>query len=229
MRAERRTPNAESRLDLSTLIAGCRLMQCGGYTVTQSLLTDTQLRALQEDAAACAPHAVRMRLDESRDCEGRGGQPARAYRYAEGTGLQYEILTAPAFLRALTELVGLRLEALGAGTYSFYDEEGDFLALHRDVEACDAALVTCLGNEPHRGGGLLRLHPRLADPSFRIIDTSPNASHAAIDLDLTPGESALLLGGIIPHEVTPTVADQRRVVSIACYRITGPLESFETP
>jgi hypothetical protein len=204
-------------------------MRCGGYAVTRSLLTETQLLALREDAGARAAHAVRMRLDESRDCEGRGGQPARAYRYAEGTALQHGIVTGPAFIGALTELVGLRLETLGAGTYSFYDEEGDFLALHRDVEACDAALITCLGNGPHRGGGLLRLHPRLADPSVRVIDVLPRANHAAIDLDLTPGESALLLGGIIPHEVTPTVADQRRVVSIACYRITGPLESFDTP
>jgi hypothetical protein len=40
----------------------------------------------------------------------------------------------------------------------------------------------------------------------------------AVDLTLVPGESALLLGGIIPHEVTPIASGQQRTMSVMCFR-----------
>ena len=38
-------------------------------------------------------------------------------------------------------------------------------------------------------------------------------------IPLRPGETALLLGGLVPHEVTPVAAGQDRIVAIHCYQL----------
>jgi len=42
---------------------------------------------------------------------------------------------------------------------------------------------------------------------------------AATPVPLDPGQTVALLGGIVPHEVTPMAADQERIVAVMCYRM----------
>jgi hypothetical protein len=40
---------------------------------------------------------------------------------------------------------------------------------------------------------------------------------AHIDISLDRGQTAVLLGGIVPHEVLPMAAHQHRTISVVCF------------
>ena len=42
-------------------------------------------------------------------------------------------------------------------------------------------------------------------------------------MPLTRGETIVLLGGILPHEVIPMAEGQERIVSVMCYRALIPV------
>ena len=115
----------------------------------------------------------------------------------------------------------------GHGSYSYYENAGDFLDLHRDKLACDVAVITCLQlkDTPERNasGGLL-VYPALAEESLSCVRSS--GVTAGIRILLSPGDTIVLLGGIVPHEVTPMMPGQERTVSLMCYRmLSAPSES----
>ena len=119
----------------------------------------------------------------------------------------------------LSKLCNVRLTPLGGrGTYSFYAQTGDYLDIHRDIEACDVAVITCLYNAPQlnaRGGALCLYPSRLFEP-LSIVRSTPD--EGAVIVNLEAGQTLIMFGGIIPHTLLPVSAGQTRIVSVLCYR-----------
>src|SRR5262249_20313451 len=100
------------------------------------------------------------------------------------------------------------------GSYSYYVRPGDHLGLHRDIEECDVAVITCLCETG--GSGALQLYPdRVSEPLSRIR-TTPRKGRRTIRL--RAGETIVLLGGYVPHVTTPMGPRQKRIISALCYR-----------
>jgi hypothetical protein len=80
------------------------------------------------------------------------------------------------------------------------------------------AIIMCL---IHSGGdakrGVLLLYPQFSrEPLSAARDAG---RESAVPTDLAPGQSIVLLGGLIPHEIVAMDAAERRVVSVMCYRV----------
>ena len=149
----------------------------------------------------------------------RGGAPARHFRSVAGGPVQEAFYNSPVMLEFLRELCNVVLAPLGGrGTYSFYAQTGDYLAIHRDIEFCDVAVITCLYNGPRHDadGGALCLYPsRLFEP-LSVVRSTPG--EGAVLVNLEPGQTIIMFGGIIPHTLLPVSAGQTRIVSVLCYR-----------
>lgn len=143
---------------------------------------------------------------------GRGGTPSRACTVASASPAHLEIHAAPDLKAFLSAQAGVPIVTAGGGSYSWYEERADFLALHRDIVGCEATLATCLFASPGRGG--LVVHPSQIGQALE-----PVAAGHGVRVDLAPGDTLLLLGGFVPHEVTPMDAGQTRLVSLMCYRV----------
>jgi hypothetical protein len=193
------------------------LMQHGGYMVVNPFVTERVWKALLAEAYD-TEKAHRTISPGAADVSWRGGNPARAYRAQAGGQVQYSIYGAPAMIAMLARLTGIQVVPAGRGSYSYYERPGDFLALHRDIVTCDIAVITCLHDDPAiQGGGRLVLYPEYIHQPLSAIRShpSPRATH----VHLQPGQTIILLGGFVPHALTPVVARQQRVVSIMCYRV----------
>jgi len=152
--------------------------------------------------------------------EERGGNPSRAFAAAQAGQVHWNFFSGAAMVNAVTKACGLDVEPSGGGTYSYYEQPGDFLALHRDIENCELTVITCLGDTgpAHRSGVLLVYPEHISRP----LDTARQAGRTAgIAAPLRAGQSAALLGGFVPHEVFPMADGQERIVSVMCYRISG--------
>ena len=122
---------------------------------------------------------------------------------------------------ALSRICGVEVALIGGGTYSYYENAGDFLALHRDVVKCDVAVITCLSlRVPDLSAGGMHVYPEyIREPLSRVRAAGRDAGRAA---PLARGETIVLFGGILPHEVIPMAAGQERIVSVMCYRALIP-------
>ncbi len=215
------TAEAESaleRMQLPCSLAESRLVGNGGISVVRGLLSEGLLEALRLDAQAIAPTARRGSWSGPNREDWRGGKPSRAMAGMSAGAVQYEIFGAAAMAEAVADICGFRVRCSGAGSYSWYLEAGDHLALHRDILACDVALITCLERTGPGAGidGTLCVYP---DALWRPLRDVRKDARVAAPMD--PGDTAVLAGGIVPHEVTPSVAGQRRVVSIVCFRLAS--------
>jgi hypothetical protein len=211
-----------------------RLFAAGGYLVVRGLFDEKTLQDLLEEAALARIESERMLVAESDGTEGRGGYPARAYRSGAGGELHWGLHGCQQMAETLAGVCGLDVSASGRGTYSYYEQTGDFLALHRDVLQCDIAIITsltrCTTDCP--AGELIVYPDLLREP----LSTARAAGRSAgISVPLDRGHTMILLGGILPHEVAPTSPGQERIVVINCYRASTatPSEpgsfSLETP
>jgi hypothetical protein len=198
-------------------LASSRIWAEGGYLVVPGLIGPDLLGALRAEAEHVRPGGERATVAGSDDTEGRGGSPARAFRSAPGGTMHWGLHGSPQMAEALSQICNIAIAATGGGTYSFYEQEGDFLALHRDVIGCDIATITCLfqGHPDRMAGGLL------AYPNYfrrTLSEVRAAGREAGVRVSLDPGETVILLGGLVPHEVTPAAAGQDRIVAINCYR-----------
>jgi hypothetical protein len=191
------------------------LMQRGGCLFIDNLLPSNLLTALCAEANERQDEARRTAWAGSVQVDWRGGEPARSYAGVTGGPTQTSIFAAPNLATYLSELCGLQLTMAGVGSFSYY-EPGDFLALHRDIVACDITLLTCLRDtaaaaSDRRG---LRIYPAYARVPLTQLRSEEAPAH--IDVHLDRGQTAVLLGGIVPHEVLPMAAHQQRTVSVVC-------------
>src|SRR5207248_10974683 len=95
---------------------------------------------------------------------------------------------------------------------------GHFLAIHRDILQCDVASITCLSTRATSGlTGELTIYPSFICEPLSMVRAAGRQYGTVVALDR--GHTVILLGGLVPHEVTPTCIGQSRIVAINCYRI----------
>ncbi|MGH9451988.1 MAG: hypothetical protein ACRD11_15870 [Terriglobia bacterium] len=210
--------------ELPKQITESRVYRAGGYLLIPGLIDEPTLRELIAEAQTVRLHARRTALHESDNTEGRGGNPARAYRTGPGGNLQWRLCGSPAMTETIAAVCGIAVEPTGGGSYSYYEQRGDFLALHRDIVTCDLAMLTCLAQNAADGsaGGLL-VYPKHAHEPLSSARAASRA--AAVRLWSGRGDTVALLGGIVPHEVVPMAPRQERIISVMCYRACPRSES----
>jgi hypothetical protein len=193
------------------------LLASGGYLVVRGLFDEETLQGLSAEADVARAKAERMLVADSDGTEGRGGFPARAYLAAPSGDLHWGLHGCQQMAETLRRLCGFEVFATGGGTYSYYDQAGDFLAVHRDVLQCDVAVITSLTPCSVDGStGELVVYPEFIQEPLSAVRAAGRASGTSVPLDR--GHTIILLGGILPHEVAPTCSGQERIVSINCYR-----------
>lgn len=205
--------------DVSPALLASPLLQSGGAGVFQGVLDEAGRQALLSEALGLLPGALESRVDVPDTHEGRGGTPARKFLSAPGGPVQDAFYTAPWMITFLQQVTGLPVEPTGErGTYTFYVRSGDYLALHRDVERCDLAVITCLHDDSvtEAGGGTLRIYPHHLNQPLSAVRAQPIGF---VNVQLLPGHTAVLYGGVIPHEVLPVAPRQQRIVSVLCYHV----------
>lgn len=149
-------------------------------------------------------------------------QPRRHLYSAPGGPIQQKYYHDPALLRFLSAETDLSLKPkTERGSYSYYLQPGDFIGLHRDSVGCDLAVLTVLYDssaQTEKAGGLLIYCDRI-DESIYSIRKSP--SYGTEFVKMLPGQTLLLLGGLIPHRLIPVRSEQFRIISALCFQIQG--------
>jgi hypothetical protein len=189
-----------------------------GFVVTDAIPDVATLDAMRQEAWAAYATADRQECDTSDEEDGRGGMPRRRLFSAGAGPAQDAFYHDPALSEQLSGVCGMRVRPSGSrGSYSYYASEGDFLDLHRDVETCDVTLITVLHDttDTTSGSGALVLYPDRLDEPLSEIRATPD--DGAAPLKLMPGQSIILLGGVVPHYVAPVEAGQARVISALCF------------
>lgn len=201
---------AEERLTSSALVEG------GGFAVTR-MLSDRARGALAREALRVYPAAEVWRLDRSTDERSACGDPARLLEMSAGGPVLERLYAAGAVRRLLRRLTGIDWQPSGpAGSYSYYRRPGHHLGLHRDVDYCGLALITCVldrGAPPAGASGVLQLWP-----GRELADVRRDPEPGRVDVRLRPGESVVLLGGAVPHAVAPMGAGHVRIVAPLCFK-----------
>ncbi len=189
-----------------------------GWFVVERLLADHDVEALAAEAATAHATATVQRTDRPSDEDaGPRGQPARWLESATGGPLLEAFYNAPLLADHLADLTGVRWRPSGSNaTYSYYRAAGHHLDLHRDVDECDLAVITCL---QRTGAGLpaLDLYPSAGHRSLSAIRAAP--ADGAVSVDLAAGESLVLLGGFVAHRLPPLGAAHVRVVAPMCFTL----------
>ena len=215
---------------LRARLGGSLLARGGGALVVQ-LLDASVLHAFDREAQMCRTDVQSHRVEQHDGEEDRGGAPDRWLESAPGGPELRALYASAGVAELLTSLTAIRwTPSGGAGTYSYYCRAGHYLGLHRDVVECDLALIVCIsdsGAASPREAGTLCIYPgRAAEPLSRI---RAEPARGSVEVRLRPGEAALLLGGIVPHRVSPTAPGQLRVVAPLCFSPVERVEAVKLP
>ena len=190
-----------------------KLMERGGVAIVRGLLGETLQAQLLTEARERLAGAERF-VTGNRNLAWRGGEPARKYRATAAGVCQYGIFSSKGMVEAIAEICGCAVTSSGTGSYSYYHEVGDYLGLHRDIELCEVATITCLEDDGPEGRGGLRAYPEyVGRPLAAIYEECPRG----LEVGARAGDTIVIAGGMVPHEVTPVVEGQRRTVALACF------------
>lgn len=196
------------------------LMRQGGCAIYDHLPGVAACARLLEEASRCLRGAVISTIATSDGGEVRGGNPARRFISAGGGEAQTEFYHAPETARFLSGTCNAPVRPTGGGgTYTYYARPGDHLALHRDIETCDLAVITCLLDRHRRGsgGGLTRYYPARQNEPLPRIRATPDVGVVSVRLPV--GSTMVMFGGLIPHLIEPLGSGELRIVSILCFRV----------
>jgi hypothetical protein len=195
------------------------LGSAGGVAVFDGLPDADMCAALAAEAYAVYPGSNRQDLDREDRSEGRGGIPPRAMQTASGGPVQEALYAAPWLRAFLAAQCGARIvPSANRGSYSYYVRPGDFLGTHLDVDSCDVTLITVLydDTDPRDPAGGLAVYPHAIGMPLGRVRAAPDAGVALIKA--WPGQSIVLLGGLVPHCVVPLGPEGQRVISALCFR-----------
>lgn len=205
--------------EIPPVIRSSALMKRGGFDVfsgiadefiRKNLLAEAlEQQKVMSDSIVFAPDPEEI----------RGGAPRRKFLSSAGGDFQREFYHSQWLINFLRGLTTPFLRPTGDyGTFSHYSRAGDFLEIHRDIAACDVALITCLENVfgEDKTGGKLCLYPNRTGELLSEIRASSKAG--AYPILLEEGETIIFYGGIIPHALLPVAQDQKRIVSVLCYQ-----------
>jgi hypothetical protein len=189
-----------------------------GFAVVDAIPDPVTFDAMRAEAWEAYDTADRQECDTDDGEELRGGMPRRRLFSAGAGPAQDHFYHDLRLAQSLSDLCGVTVTRSGSrGSYSYYMSDGDCLDLHRDVETCDVTLITCLhdSSDPLSPVGALVVYPdRIAEP---LSEIRARPDDGAVALKLMPGQSIVLLGGVVPHRVLPVVAGQARVISALCF------------
>ena len=193
-------------------LARSPLVRHGGVLTTR-ILGSAQLAALAADAWSSHANAAESRREVPSDDR---GDPDRWLESATGDDALQQFAASEAVIDALVRATGVPWEPAGPGSWSYYRQEGHYLGLHRDLAVCDVAVISCVVDQGARpSSGLLRAWPTRARESLETLRADPGRG---VDLRLRAGETVILLGGVVPHCVTPLDAGHLRIVAPLCYQ-----------
>lgn len=211
-------------------LAGSPLVRAGGWRV-ERLLTGRALAALAAESRSCHGGATESVVAEPHDDDPRRGHPDRRLESAPGGPVLRALYSSPVLHGLLARLTGAAWEPSGLqATYSYYRAPGHYLGLHRDVDVCDLAVIACVADDgpgaqvglddddPAGGGatsGVLHVYPGRAGDALAAIRADRRGGSA---VPVVPGEAVVLLGGVVPHEVSPVAPRRCRVVAPLCFR-----------
>lgn len=180
---------------------------------------DVSLAAAIPPAHESGTPAVTSIADGTRVEPSVGDGNCRVIRLLSEAGrrLLADFVTAPELLDTLYKLTGQRWAPRNSAgfSYTFLRTAGHNNGLHRDVEACELSLVTCLDHQPGDGGDLLLYPERVAEPLSAIRATP---EQGCVRLRLQPGETLVMFGKEIPHRVTSIGAGRTRITVATCYK-----------
>jgi hypothetical protein len=202
---------------LARLAAG-PLARAGGVAVFAGVPDALTCEALVHEAHRAYPGSSRQVLSHDDEAQGRGGMPSRALHTAGGGEVQDALYASPALHAFLSSQCGQPIVPSGTrGSYSYYVEPGDFLGLHLDVDTCDVTLITVLQDDtdPNDPGGGLAVFPGALGAPLGHVRASRGAGMTVVKA--RPGESIVILGGLVPHQVLPLGAHGQRVISALCF------------
>lgn len=190
----------------------------GGCAVFAGLPDPATFQQLRDEAMAALPSSNLQVNWEVDSAEGRGGTPRRRMRSASGGEAQDAFYLAPWLSELLGSICGNPVVPTGSrGSYNYYLEAGDFLDLHRDIVTCDVALITSLHETETASvaDGAIITYPGSRDRPLSAIRSTP--AEGAHVVKLLPGQSVILLGGIVPHYIAPMAPGQVRITSVLCF------------
>ena len=218
--AGHQTGATSGSMGAAEILSASPLVARGGFVRTV-LLSERARAALAADALQRLPGAETARLERSPDEDLKRGNPARFMQSSPaGAGLR-AFYKAPPVGELLKRLTGLRWACSGdRGSWSYYRRAGHYLDLHRDIDACDLAVITCVHERGRPQGGrsgALCLWPERARDGLAAIRADP--ARGRVVVRLRPAESIVFLGGLIPHRLEPLVAGHVRVVAPLCYQV----------
>ena len=205
----------------AALGALCRgpLAQAGGVAVFDGVPGAATCQALAHEAHGAYEASVRQERPVGDGEQGRGGMPARALQSSGGGPAQDALYAAPQLHAFLTAHCGTPIVPSGnRGSYSYYVEPGDFLDTHLDVDTCDVTLITVLQDDtdPRARAGGLAVYPGMLGAPLDPIRADPERGMTLVKA--RPGQSVLILGGLVPHRVEPLGDSGQRVISALCFR-----------
>lgn len=209
-----------ANIRLSQSVDKLPLKQQGGFAVFADLLPLVLHQAMLHEAQRLFPYAKESVVIEPDAEQLRGGHPPRSFLSVAAGPVQNVLYQSPDLKAFLEQLTGLPIYRSGLqGSYSFYVRIGDHLSLHRDVEACDLAVITCLYDftPSFEKGGILCLYPNRCEEPLSQIRMTLN--QGCVPVYLAPNQTIVMYGGLIPHLLTPIVSMQTRIVSILCFSI----------
>jgi hypothetical protein len=196
-----------------------QLVAEGGFVVTR-VLGPAQTDTLRREAAVRHRRARACRIPEPPAGPETRGQPDRWLDVAVGGPRLEGFFCSSPVLEVLADLTGATWRPHGTqGTYSYYRTEGHYLGVHRDAVGCDLAVITCLSDTAPGAGGNLVVYPSAATRPLESVRA--DLADGARAVRLLPGESAILLGSLVPHRVAPVAAGQVRVVAPLCYEMAN--------
>jgi len=194
-------------------------MKKGGCAIYDRFPGQAVCRRLLEESRQRVAGAIYNAVAVSDEEEIRGGSPARRFISAGGGDEQATFYRDPETARFLSCLCNSPVHPTGeCGTYTYYARAGDHLALHRDVQTCDVAVVTCLLDRHVAGslGGATRYYPARHHEPLSSIRQTPNKG--AVTIRLPVMTTMIMLGGLVPHLIEPMAEAELRIVSILCFR-----------
>ncbi len=175
---------------------------------------------LLEESRLCLQAAVSTAAPNSDGEEVRGGSPARQFISASGGEEQAAFYHDPKMARFLARVCNGTVRPAGQrGSYAYYARPGDHLALHRDIETCDIAVVTCLLDRYLNGsnGGVTRYYPGRQHEALTQIRAKPNDGVMSVRLPVR--STMVMFGGLVAHLIEPLGPGELRIVSILCFRV----------
>ena len=133
--------------------------------------------------------------------------------------MQDALYASPWLHAFLSSQCGLPIVPSGnRGSYSYYVQPGDFLDTHLDIDTCDVTLITVLQDEtnPRERAGGLAVYPHQLGAPLSRIRAAPEAGMSLVKA--RPGQSIVILGGLVPHRVEPLGPTGQRTISALCFR-----------